>query len=517
MLETNRLYFGDNLDFLRNRDYFPSESVDLIYLDPPFNSNRSYNVFFREPTGGGSSAQIKAFEDTWRWDDSAAKALHDLVYNLPHVPQPAIGLINALHQFLGYSPMLAYIVQMSVRLVELHRILKPTGNLFLHCDPTASHYLKLVLDGVFGVRNFCNEIIWHYTGWNKKLASRIESRHDIILFYRKRAKAVFNYPASEWSSNEEYLRKRRQKLFTDENGREYVMSDAGGGRRVKRYIEDAMAYGKPLDDVFDIDKLTSSEKESLGYNTQKPVKLLKRLVGIGSIPGGVVLDPFCGCGTTIDAVITLNQENPQLPERRWIGIDITHLAIDLIKSRLATRFDLSPHKYKVIGEPTTLQEARALAAENRYQFQYWALGLIGGRSFGELKKGQDRGVDGFRPFLHGPRRAVNSCLIQVKSGKVSSSQVRDLKGAMEREKAEMGTFITLEPATAEMRTEAASAGYYHSEVMNRDYPRIQILTIEQLLHEPDLFKIPPGGEYQAAPKFVAEGQAQKDISFENRL
>jgi len=501
-IETNRLYFGDNLTFLRNVEYFPNASVDLIYLDPPFNSNQVYNVIYREPTGSDSSAQVKAFKDTWKWEDDAALALHEINDHGRNAPPELVGLLNTLEEFLGHVPMFAYLTQMSIRLLELHRVLKSTGSLFLHCDPTASHYLKLILDSIFGVKNFRNEIIWHYSGWNKRLESRIESRHDVILFYRKKQGATFNYPTIPWMSKEEYVRIRKQKTYLDDEGREYVFSDAGSGKRVKRYIEDAMAYGRPIDDVLVIDKLTSGEKEALGYPTQKPVKLLRRIVEIGSNPGDVILDPFCGCGTTIDAVESLNADNPNSPRRRWVGIDLTHLAIDLIKYRLAMRFELGRGEYEVRGEPTTLNEARSLAMEDRYQFQYWALGLIGARPFGEeKKKGMDRGIDGYRSFLHGAQRTYEKCIVQVKSGRVSSPQIRDLKGAMLREKAEMAIFVTLEPETAEMRSEAASAGYYHSDIMNRDYPRIQILTIQTLLQHPDSLRIPPGGEIARIEKY----------------
>ena len=512
MIPTNLLYYGDNLEFLRNREYFPDESVDLIYLDPPFNSAQSYNVLYKEADGTPSTAQVKAFDDTWQWDESAARALHELNTQVRHAPRPLLGLVNSLQEFLGHSPMFAYLVQMAVRLVELHRVLKPTGSLFLHCDPTASHFLKLVLDGVFGKRNFRNEIVWHYTGWNKRLRSRLESRHDVILFYCKRQPFVFNYPTEPWESKEQYLRIRKQKLHRDRQGREYVMSDAGGGKRVKRFIEEAIQYGRPLDDVFDIDKLTSGEKEALGYDTQKPVKLLKRLIETGSNPGSIIFDPFCGCGTTIDAVESLNHEHPKSHSRLWIGIDVTHLAIDLIKFRLATRFGITRKEYEVIGEPTTIEESRALALENRHQFQYWALGLIEAKPWGdEKKKGRDRGIDGWRPFIHGVERSHQKCLVQVKSGKVTSAHIRDLKGTMEREKAELAAFITLEPATAEMRTEAAAAGFYHSEVMNRDYPRLQILTIEELLSRPECFLFPPGGEFQPAPRFVPRKDQQNQM------
>lgn len=502
-IKTNCLYFGDNLGFLRDPECFPTESVDLIYLDPPFNSAQNYNILFKEAEGTPSSAQVLAFEDTWNWDESAARALHELNRSESRAPRPLVGLLNALEAFLGHSPMFAYVCQMSVRLVELQRILKPTGSLFLHCDPTASHFLKLVLDGVFNPRRFKNEVVWHYRRWPAK-SKRLQRMHDIILFYGK-DKHIFNTlfePYGDWIE--------KDYKYVDEDGRRWRWHSPHGVRQ-KIYLDDP-ERGVPINDVWMIPFIGSTSKEREGYPTQKPLALLKRIMSIACNPGALVLDPFCGCGTTIDAVESLNHENSNDPPRRWIGIDITHLAIDLIKSRLARRFGMTRRDYEVIGEPTTLDESRALAAENHYQFQYWALGLIGARPWGDdKKKGRDRGVDGWRSFLHGPERSYQRCIVQVKSGKVGSPQIRDLKGTMEREKVDLAVFITLEPPTPEMRTEAAAAGFYHSEVMNRDYPRIQILTIEQLLADLDVFKIPPGGEYQSAPRFRSKEKPQNEI------
>ncbi|MDP8227929.1 MAG: DNA methyltransferase [Candidatus Electryoneaceae bacterium] len=505
-IPSNCLYFGDNLEFLRNSEYFPSESVDLIYLDPPFNSSQSYNILYKEVEGTPSTAQVKAFEDTWYWDESAAKALYELNMVIDHTPQPLVSMLNMLEQFLGHSPMYAYLVQMSARIVELHRILKPTGSLFLHCDPTASHYLKLVLDAVFGPKMFKNEIVWHYRRWTAK-SYRLQRMHDIILFYG-RDEAFFNIvyePYGDWI--------KKDYKHVDEDGRRWRWHSPHGVRQ-KVYLDDP-DKGVPLNDVWQIPFIGSTAKERLGYPTQKPLRLLKQILEICSDPGHVILDPFCGCGTTIDATEQLNQENPDQPPRRWIGIDITHLAIDLIKYRLSDRFGLTPKDYEVMGEPTTLPEAYALAYEDRYQFQYWALGLIGARPWGYKKKGADRGIDGFRSFLHGSGRTYSKCIIQVKSGKVGPSMIRDLKGTMEREKAPMSVFVTLEPTTSEMRAEATSAGFYHSEVMNRDYPRMQLLTIEQLLQNPDSFTVPPGGDYRTAAKYRAKPNPQGDV-FEDK-
>ena len=525
MIQANRLYFGDNLDFLRNQDYFPTESVDLVYLDPPFNSAQSYNILYKEERGTPSTAQVKAFEDTWKWDQAAAMALHQLNTEIKHVPRPLVGLMNTLEEFLGHSPMLAYLAQMAVRLVEMHRILKPTGSLFLHCDPTASHYLKLVLDGVFGPKLFRNEIVWHYRRWTAS-SKRLQRMHDIIFFYTKRDENRINpmfvspMPGKErviergWTRNTvpiDGVRKPQLIVYDREKVDQAVKTGRIDLTEFARVVE-PNTLTIAASDVWIIPHINSQSKERLGYQTQKPRELLVRILKSASAPGSVILDPFCGCGTTLDAVETLNQENPNETPRKWIGIDITHLAIDLIKSRLATRFGLSRGDYDVIGEPTTLEEALALRDENRYQFQYWALGLIAARPWGEeKKKGKDRGIDGYRSFLHGPERSYQKCIVQVKSGKVGVAQVRDLKGTMERENAELAAFITLEQVTAEMKREAAAAGFYQSEVMHRDYPRLQLLTIEELMRNPDAFKIPPGGEYQPAPKFTPKPKPQENI------
>ncbi len=524
MIPTNRLYFGDNLKFLRDRDYFPSESIDLIYLDPPFNSNQSYNVLFKDAEGTPSTAQIKAFEDTWRWDENAAKALYEINSVIDYTPQPLVALLNMLESFLCHSPMYAYLVQMAVRLVELHRILKPTGSLYLHCDPTAGHYLKLVLDAIFGPKLFRNDIIWHYRRWTAK-SKRFQRMHDNILFYAKdmqhQINRTFIKPTSGqikkhergWDRNTvpiDGVRKPQLIIYDKEKVEEAV---AQGRINLKDYarVVEAKTRLTTAPDVWEIDFINSQAKERLGYQTQKPLELLYRVVNSASKSGDVILDPFCGCGTTIDAVETINKENPDFPPRKWIGIDITHLAIDLIKFRLNSRFGMDRKSYEVVGEPTTLDEARALAEEDRYQFQYWALGLISARPWGEKKKGADRGIDGYRSFIHGPRRTYAKCVIQVKSGTVNPAQIRDLKGTMERENAEMAAFITLERPTQAMISEAASSDFYHSDVMNKDYPRLQILSIEQLLKDPDCFKIPPGGDLLAAPRFINKSDNQEKI------
>ena len=504
----NTLYYGDNLDILRR--YIKDESVDLIYLDPPFNSNATYNVLFAQKDGSQSSAQIQAFEDTWQWDENAVRTYEEEVKK----GGPVADALRAFYLILGGSNMMAYLTMMAPRLMELRRVLKPTGSLYLHCDPTASHYLKVLLDMVFGAENFRNEIVW------KRTTARSDSRkwnrvHDTILFYSRSKNYTWNTQFISYDSD--YLRKF-YRFEEKETGRKYTLSDLmaagtrngssglpwrgvdprtrgnhwkytiekldelekmgrivwpkkqGGVPRYKRYLDEMP--GVAIQSIIaDIPPISAQSAEKLGYPTQKPLALLERIIQASSNPGDVVLDPFCGCGTAVVAAQKLG--------RQWIGIDITHLAIGLVKHRLEDAFGDSL-QFQVIGEPTTLEEAASLAAQDKYQFQWWALGLVGARP-AEGKKGADRGIDGRLYFHDDASGKTKQVILSVKGGHVNVPQVRDLIGVVERENAQMGVFITLEEPTKPMRAEAAQAGFYHSEVWNRDYPRIQILTIAELL------------------------------------
>ena len=304
------IWTGDCLDILRGMN---SASVDLIYLDPPFNSKANYAAPI------GSKAAGAAFKDTWTLSD---------------VDVEWINLIEAKHPAL-YRVLLAamtgsdksYLAYMAARLLELRRVLKPIGSLFLHCDPTMSHYLKVVMDSIFGWHQFRNEIVWTYSGWNKQLRAHLERRHDVVLFYAASKASKFNYPTRPWDGKAEYVKTRKQKVRVDDDGREYVLSDAGGGERVKRYLDEAMQYGVPLDDVWRIDKLNNSDRvERTGYPTQKPVALLDRIIKASTNAGDTVLDPFCGCATACIAAEKL--------QRRWVGIDISPKAAELVRRRM---------------------------------------------------------------------------------------------------------------------------------------------------------------------------------------
>ena len=448
----NTLYYGDNLDVLR--EHVPDESVDLIYLDPPFKSNQNYNVLFAERDGSQAAAQIKAFKDTWRWDRVAAAAYREIVEAGGQVSQA----LQSFRGLLGDNDMLAYLSMMAPRLVELHRVLKPTGSIYLHCDPTASHYLKLLLDAVFGPANFRNEVIWGYRtgGATKKNFAR---KHDVILFYAKSSRYAHN-PLME-------------KAYTKSKSRKAGIVNYGAGKAEFFEDEEGVYNWVIMRDVWDIPYLNSQAGERLGYPTQKPEALLERIIRASSQEGDIVLDPFCGCGTTIAAAQRLG--------RRWIGIDITHLAINLIRHRLHDAFGAAvAQTYQVIGEPKALPDAAALAQQDPYQFQWWALGLVGARPV-EQKKGADRGIDG-RLYFHdeGSKGRTKQIILSVKAGKTGVAHVRDLRGVVQREQAAIGVLISLQEPTRAMRQEVASADPYHSPGWQQDYPSLQLLTIADL-------------------------------------
>jgi site-specific DNA-methyltransferase (adenine-specific) len=505
----NQLFFGDNLDIMRN--HIPDESVDLIYLDPPFNSKATYNILFGEANGTQSAAQITAFEDTWHWDIKAEETYHELVTT---GPQKLATLIQALRTFLGQNDMMAYLVMMAIRLVEMYRVLKSTGSIYLHCDPTASHYLKIVLDSIFGATFFKNELIWKRTSGHSD-SSRYGNVHDVILFYCKGQNNTWNkvYHAYDPDYVETYYR------YTDKDGRKFKSGDLsayglqGGGYeyewnghkkiwrcpletmqklhdankiyytkngvpRLKQFLDEAP--GMPPQDLWlDLQPLRSWHQEKLGYPTQKPEALLDRIIMASSNEEDIILDPFCGCGTTIASAEGL--------KRKWIGIDVTHLAITLMKHRLEEAYgsDLAP--YEVHGDPKDLPGAEALAEQDKYQFEWWALGKVAARPAQDKKKGADSGIDGFIYFFDDNSRQAKKIVVQVKAGNVTTSQIRDLKGVMEREKASIGAFITLIEPTRPMKEEAAAAGFYEPEHFpGMRFPRLQILTIEELFDGQEL-------------------------------
>lgn len=500
----NQLYYGDNLEILKR--HIADESVDLVYLDPPFNSNQDYNVLFAEHDGNRSAAQIKAFGDTWRWDQGAARAYEEVVENGGRVAEG----MQAFRTFLGDSDMMAYLAMMAPRLAEIRRVMKPSASIYLHCDPTACHYLKMLMDSIFGTANFRNEIIWKRTSAHND-PGKYGRNIDCLLFYTKTEKWTWNMLFRAHESG--YLARFRNTdpdgrrwqdhdltgagqgpprsfgergVIAPPQGRHWMFDQHGidriiaqgkihwtkiGSPRLKNYEDETM--GTPLQALWDdIPPVNSQAQERLGYPTQKPESLVERIIQASSNEGDVVLDPFCGCGTAIAAA--------EKVKRRWIGIDITHLAIGLIKHRLHDAFgQVEKRDYEVIGEPTVLSEAKILARDDPFQFQCWALGLARARQ-ADPKRGADRGIDGKLYFHDDPRGKSKQIIFSVKAGQnLNVSHVRDLRGVIEREKAEIGVLICMEEPTRAMKAEAADAGFCKSNYGR--HPRLQILTIEQLL------------------------------------
>ncbi len=625
----NTLYYGDNLKILR--EHIATESVDLIYLDPPFNSNRNYNVLFKNESGVEADSQIKAFDDTWHWNRAA-----ELTYNeLVNEPDDVGRMIEAFRGFIvgqgNYgNQMMAYLVMMAVRLKELHRVLKPTGSLYLHCDPTASAYLKILLDTIFGALNFRNEVVWKRTTAHSS-AKRFGDVHDTLLFYSKSDDYLWNPTYQEYDDS--YLKTK----YRNEDARgTYRLSDLTGagitggdsgkpwrgfdpsafGRHwaipkslVAQLVDEGTAKGLTTQEkldlldandfiyltprgkkggvgfpqwkrhigsgvpvtsvITDIFPINSQAQERLGYPTQKPVALLERIVQASSNEGDVVLDPFCGCGTTIAAAQKLKRE--------WIGIDITHLSTGLMKLRLRDNFGLVPvgtkkspkssppyeggvaaasadrvvlslsgnqaknhptakaapllrkegspeitnaATYRVVGEPEDLDGARELAATDRYDFQWWILPLIGARSLGAAKgekqgkKGADGGIDGLMVFTDDNSGKAKKVIVSVKSGNVNVGQVRELADVVNSQKAAIGVFVTLEEPTKPMIEKAVSEGFYHSDGWNKDYPKLQILTVEEILAGRGVDLPPNITTFKRAGKIEAETDDQRQLGFE---
>lgn len=452
----NKLYFGDNLDILR--EHIKDESVDLIYLDPPFNSNANYNVLFKTPKGHESAAQIEAFEDTWHWNEQAEREFGELVRcGNTDVSE----MMQALRRFLGENDMMAYLTMMANRLLELHRVLKPTGSLYLHCDPTASHYLKIVLDGVFGKGNLRNEIIWSYKKW-AVAESKFSRNHDVVLYYAKDDElAPFNIQ----------FQPRAASTLKRFGNKKIVSGHDEDGKRTPSQTLDEESDGVKMSDVWEIPIIAPSSNERMGYPTQKPLALLERIIQASSNEGDVVLDPFCGCGTAVHAAQKLN--------RQWLGIDITHLAVSLIEKRMKDAF--AGIVFEVEGTPKDLEGAQNLSLRDKYQFQWWACSLVGAQPYQGKKKGADGGIDGLI-YFNDDGKIPKKIVVSVKGGdNVNVAMVRDLAHVVEREKAEIGLFVTLSDATRPMREEAIKTGYYESPITGASFPKVQILTIADLM------------------------------------
>ena len=547
----NRLLFGDNLKWLRDVKVFPDASVDLEYLDPPFNSNANYNVLFKETSGADSQAQFHAFTDTWEWTADVDATYHQFIDTCPNAS--VVELVEALKKFLKTSPMMAYLAMMAPRLVELHRVLKPTGSLYLHCDPTASHYLRLVIDSIFGGENFLNEVIWKRTGSHGG-SKRWGPVHDVLLFYGKSDKTYWKRVFESY--DDKYVKDFYR--FEDEHGRYRLVTLTGAQTRTgdsgkpwqgvdptasgrhwavpnealrraapdadlsklstqekldildkhgliywppkgsvpqqKRYLDENP--GVAIQDVItDILPISSQAAERLGYPTQKPLALMERIIEASCPKDGIVLDPFCGCGTTVHAA--------QKTGRQWIGIDVTYLAINLIKRRLRDAFgqDL---QFEELGNPTDHSGAQRLAEQDKFQFQHWALSLVEARPLREGDgKGADRGVDGLLYFYES-KDDRSKIIVQVKGGGVKRGDIATLLGDVNNQKAAGGVLITLEKPSKPMVKEAIDAGRYTAKLYQKEYPKIQILTVEGLLAGTERLEAPP----QANPFAKAEREVK---------
>jgi len=411
---------------------------------------------------------------------------------------------------LGESDMMAYLAMMAPRLVELRRVLKPAGAIYLHCDQTASAHLRLLLDAIFGANSFQNEIVWNYGPKATQHTGHFQRKHDTILFYGKGPSPQFNNLYGEYGEGSLAERKTRYK-FEDEDG-QYRMTTRRHTDGTKYRARVYLKKGVLLHDVWDIGIINPTAKERLGYPTQKPEALLERIIQASSNESDIVLDPFCGCGTTLAVA--------QKCKRHWIGIDVTHLAVALMKYRLENMFGEQIRKtYKVVGEPVSLPDAKTLAANDPYQFQWWALGLVGARPV-EQKKGADRGIDG-RLYFHdeadNSKAKTKQIIISVKAGHVSVAHIRDLRGVIDREHAEFGVLISMNEPTKPMRTEAASGGFYKSPWRKEPYPRLQIFTIKELLEGRGI-DCPPLGQvnvtFKKAQKVKEITVTQKNFEFE---
>ena len=486
-MQPNALYYGDCLDWMGRWD---DATVDLIYLDPPFNSQANYNVLFGKAVGG---AQYRAFTDTWHWDTDAAQRFD--AYRSA-IARPAHAAIVGLETILGPSGMLSYLTYMAERLEHCHRLLKPTGSFYLHCDPTAGHYLKIVLDSIFGTGNFRTEVTWQRSGAHND--SRQWGRvADSILFYSRGSKWTWNRQYVPYSR--EYIEQRYRYL--DEDGRRHwrnTMTASGQGpARVFRgqlrepppgthwrfgqeqidqmdqesliyYSKSGMPYvksylderkGRPVQNIWTDVVMSKSGKERLGYATQKPLALMKRIIEASSNPGDVVLDPFCGCGTTVEAAQKLG--------RPWLGIDISPFAIDVIRERR-----LQDSSIPAYGIPYDLAGATKLAAERPFAFETWAVTRLNG-FVPNTKQVADGGVDGRGTVWEQPDADVTRlALAQVKGGHFSLSHLRDFNHVIDRDRAALGCYLTVDRVDTHA-ARAETAGMGNITVGGATYPRLQ--------------------------------------------
>lgn len=546
----NLLYYGDNLDVLRR--HVRDETVDLCYIDPPFNSKRNYNQIYNN-IGREDRAQAQAFVDTWSWDDHANQCFEQILFNVNGVQtRQSIELIRGLDTVLGRGSLFAYLVSMAVRIAEIRRVVKPTGSFYLHCDTTASHYLKLIGDSIFCGQggDFKNEIIWRRYGAHNDVGQGSKSFgriHDAILFYTKskehKWKQLFTplneeyvkstyrnveegtgrrfrvspltapggaekgNPVYEWHGHTRSWRYNKETMGRlDKEGRLYYSKTGYVGKKL--YLDESK--GVPVQDVWnDIPALSGAHAERLGYPTQKPEALLERIIKASSDEGDLVLDAYCGCGTTTAVAQSL--------KRRWIGIDITYQSISLVLRRLEKKFGSEVLDYITLnGIPQDMESAVALAHKKddrvRKEFEKWAvLTYTNNRALISDKKGADQGIDGVAYFLVGKKDNAK-IIFQVKSGHVDRGDIAKLRGDMQREDATLAVLITLEKPTGPMLKEAKAAGTYHHEMMNRSYDKIKIVTVKELIEQDKRLDIPTSLEVLKAARAEARG-SQLDLGY----
>jgi DNA modification methylase len=510
VLTHNHLYYGDNLTIMQT---MPNACVDLIYLDPPFNSQRNYNLIYKRLTGQPVPEQEEAFCDAWDMDAEKEEMARKMPIVLRDygVDEDLILFWKAWIDALRHTQprLLAYLVYMSYRLFQMKRILKPTGSLYLHCDSTASHYIKVIMDGVFGHEHFRNEILWKRTTAHNTTSRRYGDITDTILFYTKGNKYYFKSPRTEHGAGyvSDFYRHcepdgRRYRLHQVERNaalgiRQNLIYEYKGytpeyGWMMERPKLEALdaegrlywtSTGRPQRKIYleevekprigniwdDIPPIQAQSEERLGYPTQKPVELLKRIIEASSKPGDVIFDPFCGCGTAVYAAHLLG--------RRWIGCDIAILSVQLVRDVLFKRYGLKEDEhYSISGVPLSVEGAIDLFDRDPRQFQHWAVELAGG--FSSTKHSGDEGIDGRIHFE--TKDGLKNMVLSVKGGKLTPAFVRELRGVLERETdTEMGGFICLQEPTKGMDKEAAKAGIYN--YVGTDYNRLQIRTAQQLL------------------------------------
>jgi len=464
----NKIYYGDNLDVLRR--FIKDETVDLCYIDPPFNSKRNYSQIYNN-MGKEDKAQTQVFTDTWTWDDYAMQGLAEIQSNYNGVfTTQSIDLIQGLTKVLGKGSLLAYLVSMTLRIAEIQRVLKPTGSFYLHCDPTASHYLKLVLDAIFCPKNgnYINEMVWIYSRMAAKGQKQLSRCHDVIFWYSK---------GKTWLFNVDEIRLPYAETSKARAG--YKKTNLGGGSP-KSEICELNNIGKFPEDWIQIPFIRG--KEYLGYPTQKPEALLERIIKASSNEGDVVLDAYCGCGTTLAVSERL--------KRQWIGVDITYQSISLVLKRLEDQDKSVLENIEISGIPKDRESAIALANKKddrlRKEFEKWMV-LTYSKNTAVIneKKGGDGGIDGVAYISDRNEKSEienKKVLFSVKSNvKLSPTVIRDLNGTIERENAACGIFLSLYPMPNLVK-ESKQYGLYHNDLINKDYPKIQVICVEELLN-----------------------------------